>query len=117
MDWPQASETELCSDLGEHSREKKQKRRLWTEFKLWMFLVQRQRVKGSGRNVTSKEQAAESLIVQNKPRKNGHQEMKPCEGRIARLLGSDQRQKICVFSTRQQKSLVCWGTTFRPWPG
>lgn len=74
MDWPQASETELCSDLGEHSREKKQRKEgCGLNFNCGMFLVQRQRVKGSGRNVTSKEQAAESLVVQNKPRKNGHQ--------------------------------------------
>lgn len=46
-----------------------------------MFLVQRQSVKGSGRNATIKEQVAESLLVHNKGWENGH----PWDGSHARV--------------------------------
>lgn len=67
MDWPQASETELCKDLGEKTPERRNRKEgRGLNLNCGVFLVQRQSAKGSGGNATSKEQAVESLLVQNK---------------------------------------------------
>lgn len=73
MDQSQVSEIQLCNDLGKDTPERRNRKEgPGLQMNCGMFLVQRQSVKGSGRNATIKEQVAESLLVHNKGWENGH---------------------------------------------